>query len=118
MSHTPKKASEDNTRQACDKSLTRKEFVTVVLKRAAIAGGVLAAPKVLDKFLIPAAWAFGSSCSTSGVAMADTNTWIAGYDASSSVVNNDSNPHAMPGAGGFYIETNGNTDTFCGTGGA
>lgn len=36
-----------------DKSISRKEFVRLVLKRGAIAGAIVAAPKIIDKFLVP-----------------------------------------------------------------
>lgn len=38
---------------ASDKSISRKEFVRLVLKRGAIAGAIVAAPKIIDKFLVP-----------------------------------------------------------------
>ncbi len=37
--------------------MTRKEFLQKVVKRAAIAGAVVAAPKVVDKFLVPPVYA-------------------------------------------------------------
>jgi len=55
---THDKQAQDNTAKddrspASDKTLSRKEFVRLVLKRGAIAGTLLAAPKILDKFLVP-----------------------------------------------------------------
>ncbi len=47
---------------SCEQSLTRAEFIARVLKGAALTGGLLAAPKVLDKFLVPPAFAGTSSC--------------------------------------------------------
>jgi hypothetical protein len=42
---------------SCTPALSRKKFMAMVLKRAAIAGAVLAAPKIVDKFLVPPAQA-------------------------------------------------------------
>ncbi len=42
---------------ASDKSISRKEFVRLVLKRGAIAGAIVAAPKIIDKFLVPPVYA-------------------------------------------------------------
>lgn len=47
---------------SCEQSLTRAEFIARVVKGAALTGGLLAAPKVLDKFLVPPAFAGASSC--------------------------------------------------------
>jgi hypothetical protein len=46
-------ANSDENRPSCEEGLSRKEFIALVVKRAAIAGAVVAAPKVLDKFLVP-----------------------------------------------------------------
>lgn len=46
---------------ASDTSISRQEFVRLVLKRGAIAGAILAAPKILDKFLVPPAHATSST---------------------------------------------------------
>ncbi len=60
-----------------DNQLPRGEFIGLILKRATLAGAVLAAPKILDKFLIPPAWAYGSSCNTSDtVAIGDVQLLI------------------------------------------
>jgi hypothetical protein len=42
---------------SCEPGLSRKGFIELVLKRALGAGVVLAAPKIVDKFLIPPAYA-------------------------------------------------------------
>jgi hypothetical protein len=47
-----------DTAASCEPTLSRKEFVALVLKRAAIAGAVIAAPKVVDKFMVQPANAF------------------------------------------------------------
>ncbi|HEY9713103.1 MAG TPA: hypothetical protein V6C72_06515 [Chroococcales cyanobacterium] len=47
--------------EACDPALTRKEFLTKLVRRAAIAGSIVAAPKVLDKFLVPPVYALTST---------------------------------------------------------
>ncbi|MBS1955867.1 MAG: hypothetical protein JST89_16910 [Cyanobacteria bacterium SZAS-4] len=49
--------------KSCEQSLTRAEFITRIVKGAALTGGVLAAPRILDKFLVPPAFA-GASTST------------------------------------------------------
>jgi len=52
-----------NSESACDQALSRKEFLNKVLKGAAITGGLLVAPLVLDKFLVQAvAAASGCAC--------------------------------------------------------
>jgi hypothetical protein len=63
---------------SCDRSFTRVEFIRRVVKGAALTGGVLASPKIIDKFLVPPAYAATSTCSlnvgdptTSGNAKAD-----------------------------------------------
>jgi hypothetical protein len=45
-----------------DPAITRKEFIGKVMKGAAITGGVMMAPKVLDKFILPAQAAGTSTC--------------------------------------------------------
>jgi hypothetical protein len=54
---------------ACDSKLSRQEFIAAVLKKAVLAGTIVAAPRVLDKFLIPPVYASGS---TGIIAFADT----------------------------------------------
>ncbi|RTL45804.1 MAG: hypothetical protein EKK48_00225 [Candidatus Melainabacteria bacterium] len=58
----------DNLRQeadvnttACDESLSRKEFLTKLVQKAALAGSLVAAPKIIDKFLVPPALAVNST---------------------------------------------------------
>ncbi len=51
----------DSNSPASDNSISRKEFVRIVLKRGAIAGALLSAPKILDKFLVPPASAMAST---------------------------------------------------------
>lgn len=46
---------------SCDPSLSRAEFIRKVVKGAALTGGLLAAPKILDRFLTPPAYASSSS---------------------------------------------------------
>ena len=38
-------------------NMTRKEFLALVVKRATIAGAIVAAPQIADKFLVPPAYA-------------------------------------------------------------
>lgn len=63
---------------SCDNQMSRKEFVTKILKAAAITGGVLASPKIIDSFIAPASAAGLSSCNASDTvnngAHSDTNT--------------------------------------------
>lgn len=56
---------------SCEPSLSRAEFIARVVKGAALTGGVLAAPKILDKFLVPPAYA-GASTSTCTIGTATT----------------------------------------------
>jgi hypothetical protein len=45
----------EDSRQAsasCEPTLSRKEFVAFVLKRAGVVGTIIAAPKVVDKYLV------------------------------------------------------------------
>ncbi len=46
---------------AADSSLSRKQFLQRVVKGAALTGGVLGAPKIIDKFIVPAAYASSST---------------------------------------------------------
>jgi len=46
---------------ACDNSISRKEFLATLVKRAAVAGTLVAAPKILDHFLVPPAYARSST---------------------------------------------------------
>ncbi|GEM_PF-2056636 len=46
---------------SCDSHLSRKEFLRTVIRRAAVAGAILAAPRVVDKFLVPPVYAGGST---------------------------------------------------------
>jgi hypothetical protein len=39
--------------ESCEPTMTRKDFVAKVVRRATIAGAILAAPAVIDKFLVP-----------------------------------------------------------------
>ena len=57
---------EHEEERASDPSLSRSEFVKKVVQAAAVTGGVLGAPKILDKFLVPPAYAATSTNCTSG----------------------------------------------------
>ena len=61
---TNKQLPDEEQLNSCDGTITRKEFVEKVLKTAAVAGTLIASPKILDKFLIPPAYAAASSCNT------------------------------------------------------
>jgi len=79
--------------KACDSRVSRKEFLTTLVRRATLAGAILAAPKVVDKFLVPPAYAL-----TSTSAFHDT-TQISDTNAHSDVTNAHSD------------STNGHTDS-------
>lgn len=91
---------------------TRREFIEKVVKRAAIVGGLLAAPQVLDKFLVPKAWAYGSSCASQATAVADTNANNQGDTGQSSGGGPGDN---TSGQGNGGAETLNNSDTICST---
>ncbi len=78
---------------SCEPSLTRAEFITRVVKGAALTGGVLAAPRILDKFLVPPAFA-GASTAT---CTAGTATTAGGPDTVQDL-----------GGGAFYVVCNNN----------
>jgi hypothetical protein len=52
-----KDSKESEDRPSAITGMSRKEFLETVIKRATIAGAVIAAPKVVDKFLVPPAYA-------------------------------------------------------------
>ncbi len=54
---------ESSQNNSCEPSLSRAEFIARIVKGAALTGGVLAAPKILDKFLVPPAFAGASASS-------------------------------------------------------
>jgi hypothetical protein len=43
--------------KSCSREITRKEFIDTVVKRAALAGGLAVGYKVVDRFLVPPAYA-------------------------------------------------------------
>ena len=51
----------ENLTPACDGNLSRKEFLTKLVQKAALAGSLVAAPKIVDKFLVPPALALNST---------------------------------------------------------
>ena len=62
MASEEKQAGEEGSsvKGSSVKGLTRKDFLALVLKRATIAGVIVAAPKVVDKFLVPPVYAAAS----------------------------------------------------------
>jgi hypothetical protein len=63
-----------DTEKACDSRVSRKEFLTTLVRRATLAGAILAAPKVIDKFLVPPAMAVTSTSAFSDTGnVNDTN---------------------------------------------
>lgn len=71
----------DNT--SSDVALTRKEFIKRTLRGAAAAGAVIAAPAILDKFLIPPVYAIGTRMSAAGSASDQPS----GYGTDTSIAN-------------------------------
>lgn len=51
----------ETNKPACDANLSRKEFLTKLVQRAAVAGSLIAAPQIVDKFLVPPAYALNST---------------------------------------------------------
>ena len=43
--------------RSCEPALSRQEFLAMVVKRGVIAGALIAAPKIIDAFLVPPAHA-------------------------------------------------------------
>jgi hypothetical protein len=62
-----------------DQSLTRQEFLAKVIKGAALTGGLLAAPQVLDKFLVPKVYASSSGGGGGVTGMIGESTGAAGH---------------------------------------
>jgi hypothetical protein len=58
-----------------DPTLTRQEFIAKVVKGAALAGGLATAPMILDKFLVPKAYASTSSQTACGKGNAGDSTF-------------------------------------------
>jgi hypothetical protein len=54
----------DNELPSCDPAYSRKEFFALVIKRAAVAGTIICAPKIVDKFFLPPANAMMVATST------------------------------------------------------
>jgi hypothetical protein len=49
-----------DSQKSCSREITRKEFIDTVVKRAALAGGLAVGYKVVDRFLVPPAYAAAS----------------------------------------------------------
>ena len=86
----------ENERIACDPTLSRKQFIERVVKGAVVTGAILAGPKVLDKFLVPPAYASASSC--------------AGPISASNAVSGNTDTITVPGTD-YSQFGNGGTDT-------
>jgi hypothetical protein len=97
----PERPPVDDQISSPDGHIGRGQFIALILKRAALAGAILSAPKIIDKFLIPPAWAFGSSCNTADttqyhdVQVLNTNSTIMPTD-------NDYSYATLTGAEGTY----------------
>ena len=68
---TPESENAAGQKVSSDPSLSRQQFLQMVLKRAGLVGAVLIAPKVVDSFLVPPAYAMCSG-STAMVCGEDT----------------------------------------------
>lgn len=53
--------SDAENKPACDQKISRKDFLAAVVKRATLAGALLIAPQVVDKFLVPPVYALNST---------------------------------------------------------
>jgi hypothetical protein len=65
---------DSQAKPACDNTVSRKEFLSSVLKRAALAGTLLAAPKIIDQFLIPPVYAASSTNPEQDTGSSDTGS--------------------------------------------
>lgn len=80
---------------SCDSKLTRKEFLGSIIRRAALAGALVAAPKIIDTFLIPPAEARTSTIHLNDTSnQRDTNHF------------HDQGPHTNPHRDGGGSHTN------------
>ena len=52
--------TEQENKPACDSTYSRKEFLATLIRRATVAGALIAAPRILDKFVVPPVYASGS----------------------------------------------------------
>ena len=69
MAEPPHISKEDQELSSCEPSITRQEFIEQIVKRAALIGTIMAAPKLIDRFLVPPAYAAMSTlCSLDTVA--------------------------------------------------
>lgn len=69
--------------KSSDAALTRKEFLKRSLRGAATAGAIIAAPAIIDKFLIPPVYAIGTRMSAAGSASDQPS----GYGSDTSIAN-------------------------------
>lgn len=99
------KSSQDKQAAApsCEPSMSRAEFITRVVKGAALAGGLVAAPQILDKFLVPAAFAAASASCVQG-----TPTVNGGLDVVQ--LNGNGNFYVVCNSGTGSSQCAGNTD--------
>ena len=80
---------EHGDKVSCDKELSRKEFLNKILKGAALFGGLMAAPKVVDSFIAPASAGL-SSCD-----VADTSSSSSTQDFATA---HNSDVNTLPGS--------------------
>jgi hypothetical protein len=62
-----------------DPTITRKEFIKKITKGMAIAGGVMLAPKIADKFILPADAASSSTCTVSDTGAGKDQATVAAH---------------------------------------
>lgn len=55
MEEQSKPENSSAERQSSDPGISRKDFIRRVLKRGALAGALLAAPRIVDRFVVPPA---------------------------------------------------------------
>jgi hypothetical protein len=114
---TDNQARSDCNQQSSDPTLTRQEFIKKVVKGTAIAGGALAAPTILDRFLVPKAYAACSPTDdTTGGGCTPNDATMSNLQADS--VDLHGNNLTCGGADGCITSSpvDGTSDTHCNAG--
>ncbi len=88
----------DVNKPACDATLSRKDFLTKLVQRAAVAGSLIAAPKIIDKFLVPPAQALNSTTTVHDTAGPHDATQHF-HDSHAPLRNGGSGPSGSPSGG-------------------
>jgi hypothetical protein len=101
----------DQSVESSESTMSREEFLKTVFKRAAVAGALVAAPAIADKFLVPAAFAQTSTCTVPGTTGNATDTgaggsFTNGFDTTS-VTRTAGSTDAVPNnkSGSIHVET-------------